>query len=119
MIQHGERGFARNTVSIQMILNAQVPITVPAAGYRACPLPRSTPAGISYKLHIGSNSRMHMIRTAALSIAARSGVNSPEKKSRNMTIAKIRTELQTVESERHSHRIFCIFLSARRRDSVR
>ena len=89
-----------------MILNAQVPITVPAAGYRACPLPRSTPAGISYKLHIGSNSRMHMIRTAALSITARSGVNSPEKKSRNMTIVKIKTEPQTVESKRQSHRIF-------------
>ena len=89
-----------------MILNAQVPITVPAAGYRACPLPRSTPAGISYKLHIGSNSRMHMIRTAALSTTARSGVNSPEKKSRNKTIVKIKTELQTVESKRQSHRIF-------------
>lgn len=48
-------------------------------------------AGISYKLHIGSNSRMHMIRTATLSTTARSGVNSPEKKSRNKTIVKIKT----------------------------
>lgn len=89
-----------------MILNAQVPITVPTAGHRACPLPRITPAGISYKLHIGSNSRMYMIRSAALSTTARSGVNSPEKKSRNMTIVKIKTELQTLDSNRQSHRIF-------------
>lgn len=47
-----------------------------------------------------------MIRTAALSTTARSCVNSPEKKSRNKTIVKIKTELQTVESKRQSHRIF-------------
>ena len=47
-----------------------------------------------------------MIRSAALSITARSGVNSPEKKSRNMTIVKIKTELQTLDSNRQSRRIF-------------
>ena len=101
----GNVGFARNAVQIQTMRNAQVPIIVAAAGYSVCPLPRRTPAGISYKLHIGSKRRIHSMRTAALSITAASGVNKPEKKFRNRTIAKIGTELQTVDNPRHSHRI--------------
>lgn len=62
--------------------NAQVPSIVLTAGYSACPLPRRTPAGISYRLQTGSNSKMHMMRTDALATTAASGVKRPEKKSR-------------------------------------
>ena len=43
----GREGAARNTVQIQMMRNAQVPVMVQRAGYSAWPLPRRTPAGIS------------------------------------------------------------------------
>lgn len=49
------------------------------AGYKACPLPRSTPAGISYRLQTGSKVRIHKMRMAALSMTASLGVNRPEK----------------------------------------
>ena len=47
-------GFARNTVRIQTMRNAQVPTAVITAGQAAWPLPRSAPAGISYRLQSGS-----------------------------------------------------------------
>ena len=43
----GREGAARNTVQIQMMRNAQVPVMVQRAGYSACPLPRRTPDGTS------------------------------------------------------------------------
>ena len=83
---------------------AQVPSIVLTAGYRECPRPRRTPAGISWRLQSGSNGRMHRMRTPALSITACSGVNSPEKKLRNQTMVRIGTELQTVDRTRQSRR---------------
>ena len=58
---------------------AQVPIIVMIAGNKERPVPLSTPEGISYRLHIGSKSRMHMIRIPALSITEGSVEKSPEK----------------------------------------
>ncbi len=79
---------------------------MPMAGYKAWSLPRSTPAGISYRLQIGSKRRMHKIRREALSMTAGSGVNKPEKKPQSRTIVKIGIELQIVDSKRQSQRIF-------------
>lgn len=70
-------------MQIQTMRNAQVPSIVLTVGYSACPLPRRTTAGISYRLQIVSKSRMHRMRTAALSITGASGVKMDEKKSRN------------------------------------
>ena len=99
-------GVIRNTVHIHTIRNAQVPIIVPIAGARAWPLPRSAPAGISYRLQSGSNSKMHRIRTEALAIIADSEVNNPDNEVRNSTIVKIGMELHTMEHQKQRNRIF-------------
>lgn len=81
------------------------PVTAAAAGYSACPPPRSTPAGISYKLHSGSNSRMPRMRTHAAQTTAGSLVNRPDSGTRSSTTAKIGTLLHTVDSSRLCRRI--------------
>lgn len=83
----------QKTVQIQIIRNAQVPITVMTAGSAECPAPRSAPAGISYKLQIGSKNRMHMIRVHAFWITSDSVENSPEKPVRNKMIGSMITRL--------------------------
>ena len=108
----GSDGYARNAVQIQRVRNAQVPIIVLTAGQMACPLPRRTPAGISYRLQIGSNSKIHRIRIPAVSITAASVEKKPETVLRNRTMEKIGIELQTADSSRlHQrmvlHRAYC------------
>ena len=111
----GSEWYCLNTVQIQIMRKAHVPITVMIAGSKARSVPLNTPAGISYRLHTGSKSRIHMIWIPALSITEGSVENSPEKWLRNITIGTVIMALNIVEKRTHNQSIclhFFLWLSA-------
>lgn len=92
-------------MQIQMMRNAQVPSIVLTAGYSTCPLPRRTPAGISYRLQSGSKEQNAQdAHSGALNHGGFLRKKGREKVA-EQEIVTIGTVLHTAEKPRHSHRM--------------